>query len=1717
MKVKKNIFNIENTHTNNDKELFNFPAKQIYISESLKHFDRIKNKYNLVDYENKKKPAIFFGLYSNEDREIIRKHQSKIYILWGGTDIDPRHNLGKKNCMFIIDQSSRIEIVNYAISSDIERRLQKFELPFKKIYLNLTDTNLFKPVSKLGDKIYIYDGLQKGREDLYGGSLIDQTIVKFPEFKFLKSSETKVNYTEMPKIYKQCFIGVRLTKHDGNANTVQEMGAMGLPVIHNGDYKNCLNWETEDDIELRIKYRNLELFDMKIDKFKKILILCSDFPGYGGASTNAYSLAKYYKSKNKDVRGIFYTNNMNKVFNYPNFIKVIKKDQIEKYLKNINWKPDLVILRNFINFDIKKIFKCTIYFFIPGIFRPNLNCDYNKLNSKKMIDKFIHPRILDTISLSDESYCASYHSIYILNKFYGLDINILYFNLFPYKDRFYTICDDEQFKKRKYDFGIVISDFNRKIKNVDSIISKIKQFNRPTLLIGKNSSIYKFKNAICKELIHPDKIPLLMKEIKYIVQNSYYESCSNVVIEAKFNGCKIYDLKSQFKIENQKLNILKEFDEDTEVVGIYKVNPLNDENLENEKINKLLEYEDIDNDNLIEKIMKVDIYLQIILKLNERFTFNNIHYVYIKDSIPFNYGINFKSPIKLVKYIGKTKVVIWILNKYDQIFNFDKAKIYFLRGEYHNTFKKLCPISSIKIFYPAVSLIFSYNKKDYNKPLTWNNINKVLKKKLPKDVNYDVIMCHENPDYRTKYPTGTLINFKKWSNSETFYYKNLEREYIFCIVATSTQSTKNHNLFFEFFDYYDTYLSSLDIDKKKKIIYVTDFELLNINIQNRYQNLEIEFVSNLPSFKLCDVYNKSKINLIFSGRDACPRVISEAGNCGCFNIALDTLSDGKFYYDKYFGKIVGFSDIKLITTKSHSISYLPSTKLWLEIISLSEKEYNHKKISNLFISTFNEENFMNEFSLLIGKIANNKNIILNNNSSNPKVLITSTQYPHNGGSATTAYHTAKFLKKCGFQVACIFFENKNIDIDPENIGNVYRVRHKIGFKIHPSESKIQIIENIRNDLVGEPDIILGFNYGSPVLIRQVYNKTKLLYCISGIPSLTLGEDSAVNRDISIRYALNDGLNKHINLELYRQEKECIKISDLCTPYTKLIGEVYKKLYPEYLSKLIEPSNTAINNILINKKIETEEYDKTIDIIAVASNWNRKVKNLEFLKKIMKLFPYKNKVIIGIDNDIKIKNLKCINRIPYDEVQKLMKLSKIIIIPSYSESGPNVILEAIDNKCIPIASKNIGFSNFLNENTLCQDVYNIEEFYNKISYNLNNYYKIPIKNLRDYEYEERINFLNFLQKYSKKESIKPKILFVSCDIPNNGGAATNTYNMIRELKKINIDCYGLFISNMEDNKLDPNNLGNVYQLKVNHKLEENFKLFQESIDFNIVFFKNYKVFSYISHLIKDSPKIYSPSGLRYLTSKISEKKTWYQNINLKNNIITSSDKELKIQGSIIDFVKTNDKYLEDYVFKNADYIIPNSSLTYNLIEKTKKFQNNLMNPIYLTNINLIKKENLIPFDDREYDIIFIAYSWKRQCKNYTMVKKLIESKHIIKKKVVIVGKDQEEHKKVKQYNNLSRDEINKLLSNTKTLVIPSYYDSNPNVLVEGVSNGCNIVTSPNVGNYQFIAKELLVTKYYDDKEWRKKIYASLVKQYKFSGFNQNDIIIKLKDLFYSILN
>ena len=238
-------------------------VQQCYVSDGLYLFkEKFKKHFHLKELDEIEKPCIFFGVYSDKDLEILNSHKGLKYVIYGGEDV----NFHKYHCIKTMEEIKGItNIVHISTSKCILHRL--LDQNIHSIYLdfNMVDKNIFRPVPKneLGHKILIFNGQILGRESIYGETTYKEVIKKLPQFEYIFSNQLNLPNEKMPQIYKQCFIILRLTMYDGNANSVQECEAMNIPVIHNqSDYG--LKWDTCESI---INYINkLSPLDIQIEE-----------------------------------------------------------------------------------------------------------------------------------------------------------------------------------------------------------------------------------------------------------------------------------------------------------------------------------------------------------------------------------------------------------------------------------------------------------------------------------------------------------------------------------------------------------------------------------------------------------------------------------------------------------------------------------------------------------------------------------------------------------------------------------------------------------------------------------------------------------------------------------------------------------------------------------------------------------------------------------------------------------------------------------------------------------------------------------------------------------------------------------------------------------------------------------------------------------------------------------------------------------------------------------------------------------------------------------------------------------------------------------------------------------------------------------------------------------------------------------------------------------
>lgn len=225
-------------------------AKDMYISDSVKHFKNVYEKLYGVKSTNDINPCVptlFVGCYTQKDIDKVLNHDSLAILVWMGIDASREKNVSQ----FI----GKGNIRHIAISHWIYESLIKNNIVPKYIHLPNTDINYWKP-HKLGDKIYSY-----APNEVYKQKFVKEIAKEVPFDLILVDSHKKYSRKQLREIYKKCFVGLRLREFDGCPATINEMGLMGRKTISNVGLPSCLPWYDKDEI-----IENIMLESKKIGK-----------------------------------------------------------------------------------------------------------------------------------------------------------------------------------------------------------------------------------------------------------------------------------------------------------------------------------------------------------------------------------------------------------------------------------------------------------------------------------------------------------------------------------------------------------------------------------------------------------------------------------------------------------------------------------------------------------------------------------------------------------------------------------------------------------------------------------------------------------------------------------------------------------------------------------------------------------------------------------------------------------------------------------------------------------------------------------------------------------------------------------------------------------------------------------------------------------------------------------------------------------------------------------------------------------------------------------------------------------------------------------------------------------------------------------------------------------------------------------------------------------
>ena len=338
---------------------------------------------------------------------------------------------------------------------------------------------------------------------------------------------------------------------------------------------------------------------------------------------------------------------------------------------------------------------------------------------------------------------------------------------------------------------------------------------------------------------------------------------------------------------------------------------------------------------------------------------------------------------------------------------------------------------------------------------------------------------------------------------------------------------------------------------------------------------------------------------------------------------------------------------------------------------------------------------------------------------------------------------------------------------------------------------------------------------------------------------------------------------------------------------------------------------------------------------------------------------------------------------------------------------------------------------------------------------------------------------------KKNQLSYKSVVVSStQYCGYGGAATNAYNIIKYLRRNNINCVGVFFNNDLNVNYNPENLDGIFIYKESDNIDV---IKKEVTNFlksspTVCIAKNY-VAPLLCKQIFNCYTIYLVSGISY----------FLKNDNLTAQQLLSSN--YKINYNLVNKREVN-------TIKNIDLIICNSNLTRNIFNKiygkNKLYDgyidtstdvlsnhNTIVNNVDTSTDVLSNHNTIVNNDDNKiYDIIICCSNFKRTQKNTELMKKILKSEKLKKLKKIVIGSNYD------SLLDLHNTEYKGLLSNTETInyikkskviLITSYFDSNPSTVTEAIFHNCVPIISNNIGHYECYPSELVCNTFNED-EW-----------------------------------
>jgi len=340
-----------------------------------------------------------------------------------------------------------------------------------------------------------------------------------------------------------------------------------------------------------------------------------------------------------------------------------------------------------------------------------------------------------------------------------------------------------------------------------------------------------------------------------------------------------------------------------------------------------------------------------------------------------------------------------------------------------------------------------------------------------------------------------------------------------------------------------------------------------------------------------------------------------------------------------------------------------------------------------------------------------------------KFLLACYEVPGYGGASTAAYQLLQQMRRSGLDVS---FLNLIDEQDAEyfrftfgeNFGNPARLQNTHNCILNgplyfPHSELTDLIAGI------EPDVLIGEDFIAALLMKRAFPSAPLVFYTSG--SLLMKD--AIERDgIKDFLAQEEIIRKAISRPVVPQNEEfkAIDLAHLVIANSDMVAFLHRYYYPFHACKIYSDvlwkAEWIYNEAARFSAFKTPFDQRDIDVLFVASSWERPDKNFPMLKKIASRLKGASIHVVGGSEE----------RLPHvthhelitarEELFRLLANAKTVVCPSLCDAAPGILFEGSALDCNVVTSKNAGNWRLCNEQLLVEP-FTSAEFVSKIRLSL----------------------------------------------------------------------------------------------------------------------------------------------------------------------------------------------------------------------------------------------------------------------------------------------------------------------------------------------------------------------------------------------------------------